>query len=133
MIAIPAAPITALYAAICALIIVGLAMGVIATRFRLRVGIGDGGDSRLARAIRTHANAIEFVPIALLLMLVAEINGARPALLHGCGVVLVAARIAHAAGLRATAGLSVGRTAGVAGTVAVITVLAVVDLAAFIR
>ena len=130
---LPAAQITALYAAVCAFVIVALAVGVIVTRFRLRVGIGDGADSRLARAIRIHGNAIEYVPIALILMLVAELNGARPVLLHGCGIVLVVARIAHAVGLKRTAGLSIGRGIGVVGTVVVIAVLAVVDLAAFLR
>lgn len=130
---LPAAQITALYAAVCAFIIVALALGVIVTRFRLRVGIGDGADSRLARAIRIHGNAIEYVPIALILMLVAELNGARPALLHVCGIFLVVARIAHAVGLKRSAGLSIGRGIGVVGTVVVIAVLAVVDLAAFIR
>ena len=110
-----------------------LAVRIMVMRFRMRVGIGDGGDSRLARAIRIHGNAIEYVPIALVLMLVAELDGARPALLHGCGIVLVVARIAHALGLVRSPGLSLGRGIGVVGTVGVITVLAVFDLAAFVR
>ncbi len=125
--------ITAFYAALCAFIVLALAVRIIIMRYRTRTGIGDGGDSRLARAIRIHGNAIEYVPIALVLLLVAEFNGARPTLLHGCGIVLVSARIAHAAGLVRSAGASVGRVIGVAGTVAVIMVLAVFDLAAFVR
>jgi uncharacterized protein len=125
--------ITALYAALCAFIVLTLAVRVMVMRFRMRTGIGDGGDSRLARAIRIHGNAIEYVPIALVLLLVAELDGARPALLHGCGIVLVVARIAHALGLVRSPGLSLGRGIGVTGTVGVITVLAVFDLAAFVR
>jgi uncharacterized membrane protein YecN with MAPEG domain len=125
--------ITALYAALCAFIVLALAVRIMVMRFRMRTGIGDGGDSRLARAIRIHGNAIEYVPIALVLLLVAELNGTRPALLHGCGVVLVIARIAHALGLLRSPGLSLGRGIGVTGTVGVITVLAVFDLAAFVR
>jgi uncharacterized membrane protein YecN with MAPEG domain len=125
--------ITALYAALCAFIVLALAVRIMVMRFRMRTGIGDGGDSRLARAIRIHGNAIEYVPIALVLLLVAELDGARPALLHGCGIVLVVARIAHALGLVRSPGLSLGRGIGVAGTVGVITVLAVFDLAAFVR
>jgi uncharacterized membrane protein YecN with MAPEG domain len=125
--------ITALYAALCAFIVLALAVRIMVMRFRMRTGIGDGGDSRLARAIRIHGNAIEYVPIALVLLLVAELDGARPALLHGCGIVLVVARIAHALGLVRSPGLSVGRGIGVTGTVGVITVLAVFDLAAFVR
>ena len=125
--------ITALYAALCAFIVLALAVRIMVMRFRMRTGIGDGGDSRLARAIRIHGNAIEYVPIALVLLLVAELGGARPALLHGCGIVLVVARIAHALGLVRSPGLSLGRGIGVTGTVGVITVLAVFDLAAFVR
>jgi uncharacterized membrane protein YecN with MAPEG domain len=83
--------ITALYAALCAFIVLALAVRIMVMRFRMRTGMGDGGDSRLARAIRIHGNAIEYVPIALVLLLVAELDGARPALLHGCGIVLVVA------------------------------------------
>ena len=125
--------ITALYAALCAFIVLAFAVRIMVMRFRMRTGIGDGGDSRLARAIRIHGNAIEYVPIALVLLLVAELDGARPALLHGCGIVLVVARIAHALGLVRSPGLSLGRGIGVTGTVGVITVLAVFDLAAFVR
>jgi uncharacterized protein len=125
--------ITALYAALCAFLVLALAVRIMVMRFRMRTGIGDGGDSRLARAIRIHGNAIEYVPIALVLLLVAELDGARPALLHGCGIVLVVARIAHALGLVRSPGLSLGRGIGVTGTVGVITVLAVFDLAAFVR
>jgi len=125
--------ITALYAALCAFIVLALAMRVVVIRFRTRTGIGDGGNPQLARAIRIHGNAIEYVPIALVLLLVAELDGTRPALLHGCGIVLVVARIVHALGLAGSAGLSVGRGIGVTGTVGVIAVLGVIDLAAFAR
>jgi len=127
------APITALYAALCAIIVLALALRIMVMRWQTKIGIGDGGDSRLARAIRIHGNAIEYVPIALILMLVAELGGARPALLHGCGVVFVVARIGHAMGLRRTAGLSIGRGIGTTGTVGVIAVLVVVDLLIFLK
>ena len=128
-----AAPITGLYASLCALVVLALAVRVIRLRWSTRTGIGDGGDRRLARAVRIHGNAIEYVPLALILMLVAELSGARAAWLHGCGIVLVAARLAHALGLARTAGASVGRSLGVVGTFAVILALAWVDLAAFLR
>jgi len=125
-------PITGLYAALCAIVILVLAIRVIRLRWATRTGIGDGGDRRLARAIRIHGNAIEFVPIALILMLAAELSGAAAPLLHGCGIALVAARISHALGLSRTAGTSAGRMLGVIATIAVILVLAWVDIAAFL-
>ena len=126
-------PITGLYAGLCAVILLALAVRVILLRWSTKTGIGDGGDRRLARAIRIHGNAIEYVPIALILMLAAELSGAAPALLHGCGIALVAARISHALGLSRTAGTSAGRMLGTTATFGVILVLAWVDLAAFLR
>jgi uncharacterized membrane protein YecN with MAPEG domain len=128
-----AVPITSLYAALCALIVLALALRVIVLRWSTKTGLGDGGDRRLARAIRVHGNAIEYVPLALILLLVAELGGAGAPLLHGCGVGLVAARAAHALGLARTAGTSVGRMLGTTVTFGVIVVLAAVDAAAFLR
>ncbi len=127
------APITGLYASLLALLLLALGFRVVRLRWRTKTGIGDGGDRGLARAIRVHGNAIEYVPIALVLLLVAELGGANPALLHGCGIGLVAARILHATGLSRTSGASPERIAGTVATFTVITVLAVVDLAAFLR
>jgi uncharacterized membrane protein YecN with MAPEG domain len=127
------APITGLYAALCGLLVVALAGRVIAIRRATKVGIGDGADRRLARAIRVHANAVEYVPIALILLLVAELGGAGAGLLHGCGIALVVGRIAHALGFTRTAGISFGRTLGVTLTFGVILVLAAVDAASFVR
>jgi len=127
------APVTGLYAALLALLLVTLAFRIVVLRWRTKTGIGDGGDRGLARAIRVHGNAIEYVPIALVLLLVAELGNANPALLHGCGIALVTARILHAAGLSRTSGASLERVAGTAATFTVIAVLAAVDVAAFLR
>ena len=108
-----------------------LALRVIVLRWSTKTGLGDGGDRRLARAIRVHGNAIEYVPLALILMLVAELGGAGAALLHGCGIALVSARIAHALGLARTAGTSAGRMLGTTVTFGVIVVLAVVAIARY--
>jgi uncharacterized membrane protein YecN with MAPEG domain len=126
-------PVTALYAGLLALLLIVFTLRVIRLRWQLRVGTGDGGDKAMSRAIRVHGNAAEHVPIALILLLVAELNRANPALLHGCGVVLVAARVLHAAGLGRSSGASSPRAAGVAGTIGVIITLAAVDIAAFLR
>lgn len=90
--------ITGLYAGLCGLLLLALAVRIIRLRWKFRVGTGDGGERVLAKAIRVHGNATEYVPIALLLMLLAELGGATAGLLHGCGATLVAARVLHAAG-----------------------------------
>jgi uncharacterized protein len=126
------APITALYAGLAALLVLAFALSVIRLRWRTKTGLGDGGDRRLARAIRIHGNAAEYVPLALVLMLVAELNYTGPMLLHGCGAVLIAARVAHAIGLNRTAGSSTGRMLGTVCTFGVVIVLAAVNIAAFL-
>jgi uncharacterized protein len=128
-----AVPITALYTGLLALVMLALALRVIRLRWKLRVGLGDGGDKAMSRAIRIHGNATEHVPIALLLLLVAELNHMRPAMLHACGIVLVVARMLHAAGLVRSAGVSWQRTLGTLGTIGVIVTLAVADIAAYFR
>jgi len=126
------APITGLYAALCALIMLAYAARIVRIRWQTRTGLGDGGDRRLARAIRIHANAVEYVPIALILLLIAELNGLTPVLLHLCGITLVLARVAHAIGLLKSAGVSAGRAIGFVGTVGVIGVLAIIDISSMI-
>jgi hypothetical protein len=124
-------PVTALYAGLLAILMVLLALRVIRLRWKFRVGLGDGGEKAMTRAIRIHGNAAEHVPVALILLLVAELNHARPAPLHACGIALVAARVLHAAGLSRSAGASWQRTLGTVGTIGVVVTLAAADIAAF--
>ena len=116
--------ITGLYAALCALLILALSYRIVALRRRLKVGIGDGGDAGLARAIRAQANAIEYIPLLLVMLLVAENNGAGEVFLHAAGAGLVLARVLHAVGLSGSAGTSVGRFWGTLGTWILLLVLA---------
>ncbi|HEX5865358.1 MAG TPA: MAPEG family protein [Casimicrobiaceae bacterium] len=127
------APLTALYAGVLGLLLLALAARVSLLRSKLRVGMGHGNDPHLARAIRVHGNAIEWILLMLLLFLVAELDGANRIFLHACGVTFVGARIAHAAGLSRTSKESSGRFWGTAATWLVIAVLAVWDIAAFAR
>ena len=60
--------ITLLYAGLCTLLVVFLAVRVAMWRFRHKIGIGDGGDRELLKRVRAHANAIENMPLALILL-----------------------------------------------------------------
>ena len=127
------APIAGLYAGILALLLVVLAARIIRLRWKLRLGLGDGGDRTMLRAVRAHGNATEYLPITLLLLLVAELNHASPVLLHACGCVFVVSRVLHAIGLTRSGGPSWARAFGTVGTVAVVVVLAVTAILAFLR
>jgi uncharacterized membrane protein YecN with MAPEG domain len=129
----PLVPITACYAGLLALLLVVLALRIIRLRWKLRLGLGDGGDRTMLRAVRAHGNAAEYVPIALLLLLAAELNHANPLLLHACGAAFVASRVLHAVGLTRSGGPSWPRTVGTVGTMSVVIVLAVSAIAGFLR
>lgn len=110
--------ISLLYTAFLALILILLSLRVVILRRRFRVGLGSGDEAELARAIRAQANFCEYVPMALILMLLLEGAGVLPAaVLHGLGVALVAGRLAHGFfGLNRSGGISGGRFYGTALT-----------------
>jgi uncharacterized membrane protein YecN with MAPEG domain len=117
------AMITGLYAALAGLMSLALAALVVRARRRYKTSIGTGREPAVEMAVRVHANFIEYVPLALLLMLLCELNGAGGWALHGAGILLLASRVLHAAGLGRSPGRSFGRFYGTAGTWIVILVL----------
>jgi len=92
---------TSIYASLSVLLMVKLTLSVIKLRRKNRISVGDGGNEALLLAIRTHANAVEYIPIALLLLLMLELNGAPNILIHILGSTLLIGRIIHAMGLPA--------------------------------
>lgn len=110
------APIAALYAGLHALLLVVLSVLVSLVRRKQHISIGDGGDPLLMRAMRVQGNFVEYVPLALLLLLVLELNGVSPLWLNAAGSSLFASRLLHAWGLSRSSGRSFGRVAGMAGT-----------------
>ena len=89
---------TAFYAALMGFFIVYMGRRVAYCRRDNQIGIGGNDHPELGVLIRAHGNAVENIPITLLLMALAELNGASGFLLHLYGIVLVASRIAHAHG-----------------------------------
>jgi hypothetical protein len=108
--------VTALYAGLNALILLVLAIRVARQRGISKVGIGTGGDPALERASRIHGNAVENIPIVLVLLGLAEAGGSSIVLLHGIGIALTLGRLLHAWGLARSPNESIGRAAGMALT-----------------
>lgn len=104
--------VTSLYASILAILIIGLAYKVVNFRQVKSVGIGDNGDKGGLKVIRVHANAVEYVPMIIILMGIYEVNGGSSVILHGIGITVVVARLLHAMGLSKSAGTSFGRFVG---------------------
>ena len=63
-------------------------------------------------AVRAHANALENVPIALVMLLMLELNHLNPILTNILGIMLVVGRVLHAWGLSRFDGPSFGRFYG---------------------
>jgi len=115
--------ITAFYAGLLGLIGIVVAFQCGRLRGKLNVPIGDGGDRGLLLAMRRHSNFTEWVPIALILIALLEMNGVSRYAIHALGAGLVIARIAHALGLRPDTLTNPARFVGAAGT-AIITLVA---------
>src|SRR5262245_32970251 len=94
-------------------------------RGRTGISILHGENMELATKIRRHANFTEAVPLALILLGALELNGASPGLLHGLGIALVVARIAHPLGLHHDNMRNPLRGIGSGGTVLVSLIAAV--------
>jgi len=94
-------PTVALYGAVNAIINVLLAVNVSRTRGKAQVFLGTGDSEALLRASRAHGNNAEYVPLALLLLLIAELSGGASTPLHALGGTLTVARILQAHGMLA--------------------------------
>lgn len=125
-------PVTCFFAGILALFYVLLSLNVIRRRYGARVSIGDGGDVLMQRRIRVHANFAEYIPLALVLMALAEVNEYSETLLNVLGTLLVLGRLLHAYGLLVAETKRVDdikfRSAGMISTFGVLIALALMNL-----
>ncbi len=123
--------ITGLYAALLALMFVGLALAVVRQRFKLRVGLGDGNQPELIKAIRIHGNFAEYVPFLLVLMFLLESQQAAVWQLHVIGGLTLGGRLLHLVGLLSSSGTSIPRFFGMIATFSALIIAAVLLLLAF--
>lgn len=72
--------ITSLIAVVLTMIFIKLSFAVIKLRRQNKVGLGNGGNDDLERAIRAQGNFAEYVPLGIILIACLELNGAPWAL-----------------------------------------------------
>ncbi|WP_162301491.1 MAPEG family protein [Cognatilysobacter segetis] len=120
--------VTLLVAGLHGLLLLVLLWPIVAARRGRRIGLGDGGDAALLQRIRVHANFVEYVPFALLLLALLELSGLDRAWVALLGGSLFAARVLHAIGLSRSPGVSFGRLWGTAITWGVILTASLVAL-----
>ena len=124
--------LTGFYASLLGILYIGLANNIIRLRRKFKVGIGSGDNKFLAKAIRIHGNFAEYIPLALILLAVYELNGASVIMQHALGATLVVGRALHAIGLTKSIGISIQRQVGMLSTFLVILILAVENIRSFV-
>ena len=92
-------PVTSLYAALLLFVALRLIGWVIDARRQDKVPLGDGGSKEVLLRMRAQSNFIETVPLALIGLLLMELNGMPVWFLHAYGIVLFLARCAHPIGM----------------------------------
>jgi len=122
--------ITPIYAALFALFFVALSLRVIRFRRSARISLGDGGDEELRRRSRVHANFAEYVPLTLVLMTLAELQGQPGWSVHAIGALLAVGRLAHAYGVSQAPQIGKLRVLGMVTTIAAMVTGAVANLTA---
>lgn len=90
-----------------------LSLLVVRQRRRHKVALGDGDIPELAQAIRAFGNATEYIPAALIGIVVMAVVEAPPLAVHLTGFLLFAGRVLHGFGLSRSGGTSFARAIGV--------------------
>ncbi len=113
-------PITSLYAALTALVFLALSWRVIRYRRANVISLGDSGDKNLLKRMRAQANCAEYAPLALILLMLSELNGAPSLAMHTMGAAFVVGRVLHAYGFASTPQKIILRQIGMALTLGMI-------------
>jgi len=110
--------VTAFYAGLLA--VFALFLSFQAGTFRSKAGVsilyGEPVNWELAERVRRHQNFLEYVPMAIILMMLIESNGGSTMYLHVVGILLLICRLAHNLGLHHDNMAHPGRAVGAGGT-----------------
>lgn len=88
-------PITTLSACTLALLLVVLSFRIIGVRRGEQVSLGSGGNDTLERRIRAQGNLVEYGPMGLILIGLAELQEANTFLLGVAAAAFVMGRVLH--------------------------------------
>lgn len=124
-----AAQAAALWTGLSLILVVALSSLVVRRRRRHLVAFGDGGVPELTQATRAFGNAVEYIPLGLIGLVVLVPAGAPAWLIHVLGGGLFLGRVIHAAGLILTPGTFILRVAGMTLTWLALIVTAIVLIA----
>ena len=89
-----------------------LGVRVTLDRRKHKVLLGDGGVAALNVSVRVFANAAEYTPFGLAALILMALVGCPVWALHAVGGALLAGRISHPFGMKATGGVRPPRALG---------------------
>ncbi|GLQ87208.1 MAPEG family protein [Dyella flagellata] len=92
-------PITSFFTALFTVALVVLSIPVTLRRAKFRVWVGEGTDETLRRRIRAQGNFVEYVPLALIALGLAEARAATTWMVLMMGSILALGRLLHAIGM----------------------------------
>lgn len=92
-------PVTALTAAICALMLLITAIATVRQRFVSQAAFGDAGSPALIAAMRSHGNLAEHAPLFVIMIALLELANVHHWALTGLAVMFLSARAVHIVGL----------------------------------
>ena len=115
---------TLIYAGLLGLLLVILSFNVMHNWVRV-TGEGHNTDREMRRAERVLSSFVEYVPLALILLVLMELKGAPPAILHVLGGMLVVARVMHAYGSNDMKGAGLLRFIGAQLTFLMLTIASI--------
>mgnify|MGYP001555698693 CR=1 FL=1 len=114
-------PISLTAAAAAAFINLWLGFRVGQVRGSEKVSIGDGGNDKVIRRMRAHANFVEYTPIILILIALLELATGTSTWLWAVMALYMIARVLHAFGMD---GMKSGRSIGISVTMLIMVGLA---------
>lgn len=119
-------PVTGVFAAVIGILLLVLSGQVVRFRLKYKKGMGVTDDRDFEAAVRAQANLVEYAPLGLIMLGIAELNGVASGLVYWTGMVLVVGRILHAWGMiNGRGGTHWGRMLGILMTWLAILVLAI--------
>lgn len=121
---------TMLFSALLVLLKVILGMRVTAYRVKNETMWGDGGDERMQRLIRAHANHSEWMPAAIIILALIEMAGVSPLIIFVLGGAILVGRLLHSIGLMGNAE-PFNRVAGMVITLGVMAISSVIGIIEF--
>lgn len=120
--------ITPIYAVLLSIIFLVLSARVIVARRTLKIAYGSGDDRDTEAAIRAQSNWSEYVPICLILLLLAELQGVAGLWLHLSGAILLVGRVLHGYGMGFNRKFFQGRVYGTALTLSALILLILINI-----